>query len=156
MLTGTTDLYHLMPPSLTVAWGHKVSRKQNHLASFLVHFATDQDEIWRNVEAVQVEQPDSDAEWTFFSFFFFFLINCFFADFKKGYHWHVLAIHETIKNKICMLIGATRQHFHIGLGDLYLGSRSKRCKKAQKYAPIISPESQSLWIECGVLSRLLV
>ena len=47
MLIGTVDFYHFIPLSvnLTVAGSHKVSAKQNLLASFSCTLLTDQDEI---------------------------------------------------------------------------------------------------------------
>ena len=48
----STILYH----SLTLAGGHKVSLKQNLLASFSRTFSTDRDDIWC-VEAIAAEQP---------------------------------------------------------------------------------------------------
>ena len=47
MLAGTVDSYHVVPLSvaLTLAKGHKTSRKLNFLLHFLTHFSTNQDEI---------------------------------------------------------------------------------------------------------------
>ena len=64
MLIGTIYLYHFVPLSLslTLPGGHKVSLKQNLLASFLLHFAADQDEIRYGVEVIQVEHPNTNFE----------------------------------------------------------------------------------------------
>ena len=47
MLTSAVDSKHSIPFSvtLTLAGGHKVSKNQNLLASFFVHFTADQNEI---------------------------------------------------------------------------------------------------------------
>ena len=45
--------------------------------------------------------------------------------------------------------------FWYSLLDLDLGSRSQECEKAIAYAPIISQSFQSIWIEFGILLRLV-
>ena len=49
MLLGIVHFYHFLPLSLTLTLpgGHKVSTKQNLLASFLTHFSADQGETYR-------------------------------------------------------------------------------------------------------------
>ena len=49
---------HTTFTDLDLAWGHKASAKQNVLASFLAYFSTDQDEIWRGDEAIQIDHPE--------------------------------------------------------------------------------------------------
>ena len=65
MLTGTIDICHFIPLSLTLTLvgGHKINKKQILRLHFLTHFPTDQDEIWSGVEANQVEHPDHTFEW---------------------------------------------------------------------------------------------
>ena len=48
--------------ALTLDEGHKVSREQSQLASFFIHFSSDQNEIC-GVEAIQDEHNDTASEW---------------------------------------------------------------------------------------------
>ena len=61
MLIGINDIYSLIPHSvtLTLAGFYKVSAMKNLLASFSHYFSSDQDEIWCDVEAVWLENPDT-------------------------------------------------------------------------------------------------
>ena len=46
-------------------------------------------------------------------------------------------------------------HFDVSLNDLDLDSRSQECEKAEKYVPIICLSLQLIWVECGVLLKLV-
>ena len=65
MFIGTINFCLLKPLSLTLslAEGQKISAKQNILACFSQSLLTDQDEIWKGVEAIEVEHPDAAFEW---------------------------------------------------------------------------------------------
>ena len=46
-------------------------------------------------------------------------------------------------------------HFDAGLIELDLDSRSLECEKVETSASIISQNFQSIWMECGILLRLV-
>ena len=60
-LLGTIDFYHFILLSLTftLAASHKISAKQNLVASVSHILPNDQDEIWCGLEAIQVKHPDT-------------------------------------------------------------------------------------------------
>ena len=65
MLKGTIDFYNFTPllQTLTLAGGHKVSTKQNLLATVFAHFSAGQDKIWSGVEAIFLEDNNTTFEW---------------------------------------------------------------------------------------------
>ena len=61
MCIGTIDFYHFTPlaMTLTLAGGYKVSASQIYWLHFLLHFWSDQQQIWNDSEASQTEHPET-------------------------------------------------------------------------------------------------
>ena len=157
MLIGAIEFYYFIPfrLSLTLPGGHKVSAKQNQLASFSSHtfhlIRLKFDAVMKqfNVNILRLLLSEIYRNrWN----------NCCFTDCVKkinvGMHsdvYHIDLI-QTCHNDgyYCTL------HFDTSLIGLDLDSRSQECNKEQFSVAIISQSFQLIWMEFGLLLRFVV
>ena len=66
-----------------------------------------------------------------------------------------LDVYESICFNQGMMIDYCTLYFKTGLIDLELDSKSQECEKAKTSTPIISQTFQLIWIEFGMLLRLV-
>ena len=136
MFIGTIDFCHFIRLSLTLTlpWGHKVSAKQNLLASFSrILF------IWSGWNLILWWSNSSWTFWDCFFFFFFFFfskiietrgINAVWLTTWKKKPLSLACIWTFMKQFDSNLVWCTL-HSDISLIDLVFGSWSQKCEKAQ-------------------------